>query len=743
MNNTERLKQKIHKRKHSKTLKGIAFILVFAILISSAYAFLTAHQTKNNVFTLGNIKLELHEDGWESNQNLTDIVKDGTKYKNGKDYISSSKLKNVVPDEPITKDPKILNVGSNPADVYISVDMCTALIDGEYVDIFETNYDSNTSKWKLYKTENGDHGRHIYYYSYDETLYPTEETDTLFSTVTLKSELYDLLNTSTDYTIVVNGFGIQDGVENIPNDNDIPFPLPEKLYVSYIREDGSLYAKEEKKPGDPIEMKFDDSLVKQNFSFDWVEDDGTVAYEGMPMPAENISLNANYTPINLDNVSTSNYLNFWVIAMDDEICLRTKSVMAAHELDNKTLSIPPYVTFTTNQDGTSISSDGDIVEYPNDPFSNEPTISDNQGAMIDYACLPVGKTYTLPVRVVGNEAFHAYDDEGTISGIKKLIVPDTVRLLENYSNSLPEKTMEEIVLPYGLTHIDHNIFIDSPLKTFEIPNTVTTINSPFFGNTVCHLDTLTIPSSVTYLDESSFITQYTNNLPQSLATNIIFNANYNKSSIYNDGICIPEGTKTLTINGSATNTDDLFDANNYYKPKYNNDRLKNRDRSDFYIDSSSLETITVNGYVKNLFCDVASSSLVINGSGKIENLMWWKNTSQPPKEVSCEVGTLLYSGNTSLKNHIEHLVALNGLSSLYLYENQADEIYDGSSGGGKVFYGGSFDDFISKLIFVDYYKSELSTKEHYYYNGTYEEYQNNPVPPYTSTRFYIKEYYNG
>ena len=744
MNNETNIVQSKPKTSGKKRAKkAVAFLLVVAILITSAYAFLTAHQTKTNVFTVGNIRLELHEDGWEANSALVNKQYDGTTYENGTQYISSSKLENIIPGEPITKDPMIKNVGKNPAYVYISVAM--PQVNNE--DMFDVN--GLSGNWELFNTVE-ENGYKINYYYYNGQLAAGSDTDNLFQSVTLKESVYPYLSENADYSIIINGYGAQ--TTNTDNwktawnrirEADTSLPEIEIITLSYYRDNGELYFEEEKASGDPIEMKFDDSLVKQNFSFDWVEDDGTVAYEGMTMPQHSLRLNANYTPINLDNVSTSNYLNFWVIAMDGEICLRTKSVMAIHELDNKTLSIPPYVTFTTNQDGTSISSDGDIVEYPNDPFSNEPTISDNQGSMIDYACLPVGKTYTLPVRVVGNEAFHAYDDEGTISGIKKLIVPDTVRLLENYSNSLPEKTMEEIVLPYGLTHIGHNIFIDSPLKTFKIPNTVTTINSPFFGNTVCHLDTLTIPSSVTYLDESSFITQYTDNLPQSLATNIIFNANYNKSSIYNDGICIPEGTKTLTINGSATNTDDLFDANNYYKPKYNNNRLKNRDRSDFYIDSSSLETITVNGYVKNLFCDVASSSLVINGSGKIENLMWWKDTSQPPKEVSCEVGTLLYSGNTSLKNHIEHLVALNGLSSLYLYENQADEIYDGSSGGGKVFYGGSFDDFISKLIFVDYYKSELSTKEHYYYNGTYEEYQNNPVPPYTSTRFYIKEYYNG
>ena len=499
MNNKERLKQKFNKRKHSKTLKGIAFILVFAILISSAYAFLTAHQTKNNVFTLGNIKLELHEDGWESNQSLTDIVKDGTKYKNGKDYISSSKLKNVVPDEPITKDPTILNVGSNPADVYISVDMCTALIDGEYVDIFETNYDSNTSKWKLYKTENGNHGRHIYYYSYDETLYPTEETDTLFSTVTLKSELYDLLDTSTDYTIVVNGFGIQQGAE--PSIDEIPFPLPEKLYVSYIREDGSLYAKEEKEPGDPIEMKFDASLAKQNFSFDWIEDDGTVAFEGMPMPNHNINLNANYTKLT-DATTDEGLLKYKILKKNNEFFARVIGINDEYYNNEEIINVPESIWFVFN--GTENS----FTRYTNAPVTLE----------VDLSNFTEGDSYCVPV-TESDSFWYEYNS------IKTVVLPDIINYISGQSNqSIIDNHTENINLPFALSedaYINNYLFsYMHALDSLKIPETATNWTGAFLYDT--HVNTLTIPQSVRNFSVNA----------NTHGNTVIYNNDFDLSTIY-------------------------------------------------------------------------------------------------------------------------------------------------------------------------------------------------------------------
>lgn len=519
MNNKERLKQKFNKRKHSKTLKGIAFILVFAILISSAYAFLTAHQTKNNVFTLGNIKLELHEDGWESNQSLTDIVKDGTKYKNGKDYINSSKLKNVVPDEPITKDPKILNVGSNPADVYISVDMCTALVDGEYVDIFETNYDSNTSKWKLYKTENGNNGRHIYYYSYDETLYSTEETDTLFSTVTLKSELYDLLDISTDYTIVVNGFGIQQGAE--PGEDVFPFPLPVRYNLSYIREDGSLYAKEKKEPGEPIEMKFDASLAKEGFSFDWIDENGEAAYEGMTMPSKDFVLNANYLQVANLPVSYGK-ISYEVIKYNDQLALR--AIRVFDSCTDEEIVIPSVVVFNSGDGLTQIHS------VTNDLIRDSSSY------------LEKNTEYTLPVKSVSMNTWNEYT--------KKLILSDGIEefISTNEGEGFRTNNIEEIVLPYGLknlnnTHKDrrgYDYFVN--LKNINIPHTLEEFCFSIVDMT--EVESLVVPKNVKKLiDPLQGDVAYSNLKHLTLDCDLYYPYEVNYS-----------GLETLTINGNFYDT---------------------------------------------------------------------------------------------------------------------------------------------------------------------------------------------
>ncbi len=87
----------MNKKKIKKLL--ILLILIITIVgVGSLIAFLTDTDQETNVFTIGSIKIELTETNWNPNSGL-----------------------NVLPGQPISKNPAIKNIGNNPAYVYIKV----------------------------------------------------------------------------------------------------------------------------------------------------------------------------------------------------------------------------------------------------------------------------------------------------------------------------------------------------------------------------------------------------------------------------------------------------------------------------------------------------------------------------------------------------------------------------------------------------------------------------------------------
>lgn len=88
-----------------------------------------------------------------------------------------------------------------------------------------------------------------------------------------------------------------------------------------------------------------------------------------------------------------------------------------------------------------------------------------------------------------------------LSGMKKLIVPDTVKTISRYAFNGSD--IEEIILPNGLTTIDHRTFSGSAIKNINIPETVTTIKSSAFSGCK-NLTEITLPKNLTTLDESAF-----------------------------------------------------------------------------------------------------------------------------------------------------------------------------------------------------------------------------------------------
>lgn len=99
-------------KKRAKAVLSV--FLVVAILIAGAYAFLSATDSKTNVFTVGNVDIELHE------------IFNGKDYGKGEDPGAiGDKIENIVPGQSIEKAPYVVNTGKNPAYTFIAVGIPT------------------------------------------------------------------------------------------------------------------------------------------------------------------------------------------------------------------------------------------------------------------------------------------------------------------------------------------------------------------------------------------------------------------------------------------------------------------------------------------------------------------------------------------------------------------------------------------------------------------------------------------
>ena len=110
----------------------VSVLLMVAILITGAFAFLSATDSKTNVFTVGNVKIKLSEE-FDTNQNGS-IEK--TNDENDEVYDASEtqvSLKGeILPGQKVIKRPYIENTGKNKAWVYITVGIPTTNSDNTF-----------------------------------------------------------------------------------------------------------------------------------------------------------------------------------------------------------------------------------------------------------------------------------------------------------------------------------------------------------------------------------------------------------------------------------------------------------------------------------------------------------------------------------------------------------------------------------------------------------------------------------
>ena len=501
MNNETNIVQSKPKTSGKKRAKkAVAFLLVFAILITSAYAFLTAHQTKTNVFTVGNIRLELHEDGWENNPNVNVLNVDGKNVDNS-DYITRSKLENIIPGEPITKDPMIKNVGKNPAYVFISVAMPQVLGN----DMFTIN--DLSSDWVVFNTvEDGDYV--VTYYYYNGQLAPNTDTSNLFTTITLNDSAYEHLDENADYSIIVNGYGAQTTAVDewkeawnkiVETDNSLP--EVEIIRVDYYREDLTLFASEDTVVGDPIEMKFDNTLAKDNYSFNWVDENGNIAYEGMPMPQHRVKLTASYEKLT-DAPVSHGFIEYQIIEDNGSLALATRSLIYDNiPSDITSISIPSQLSFIITDEMVNQFNfrSPDAIDISTSACGYYVDTLDNDILTIypdlDLSRINTNTVYTLPVvEVSGIQISNQYSQ---VSNVNQLIIPSTVKSINSNNVSL---ITDLSPLPYCLESLGNYALVGLKTDLLEFPASLEHINNALDPFQNGEIGTVVIPKSMKSID---------------------------------------------------------------------------------------------------------------------------------------------------------------------------------------------------------------------------------------------------
>lgn len=148
--------------KKKLVLLSTAVILVAMMVVGGTLAYFTADDTATNVFTVGDVRIELTEPLWDANLN------------------GASRLENIYPGMPITKDPMVTNIGSNPAFVRVKVEIPEFSPDGSSTTMPLFTIGALGANW--------DDGGDGYYY-YTASLASGEYTSKLFEVVTLTTEL--------------------------------------------------------------------------------------------------------------------------------------------------------------------------------------------------------------------------------------------------------------------------------------------------------------------------------------------------------------------------------------------------------------------------------------------------------------------------------------------------------------------------------------------------------------------------
>ena len=218
-----------------------ACALLGAMAVGGTMAYLTDDASATNTFTVGSVDIELTEENYPGNEDLS--------------------VKNLVPNQEVTKDPIIKNVGTNPAILFMTVDVPVKNVtlveeDGtkgtkEATELFwfkdsadsaadaANNFDAGWINISDTKGTTGEaDGTTKYVFAYSEALDGSESTTALFDKVQLKNVIEGELSGAQD--IVVNAYAIQASDVINPSGADVTDDLTkinlEAIYDAYVKQ---------------------------------------------------------------------------------------------------------------------------------------------------------------------------------------------------------------------------------------------------------------------------------------------------------------------------------------------------------------------------------------------------------------------------------------------------------------------------------------------------------------------------
>lgn len=178
----------------------VSLLLVTAILITGALAYLTATDTAKNVFTVGNVKISLDEPHWVESNGL-----------------------NITPGKVIAKDPTVTNTGNNDAYVYVMVtvpkkDAIKVNEDGITVtkdDYQLFNYTLNDGWTEIASKIDADDANNYYLYAYNNALAPSNKTvPPVFNNVVFGNITEDQIASDEELNILIDAYAIQSDYYN-------------------------------------------------------------------------------------------------------------------------------------------------------------------------------------------------------------------------------------------------------------------------------------------------------------------------------------------------------------------------------------------------------------------------------------------------------------------------------------------------------------------------------------------------
>ena len=184
---------------------GIIIIALVALGVWGIVAYLTATDSAENVFTVGNVSIRLLEPNWNEN-NATDLVAN----------------------QEMAKDPKIQNNGSNDAYVFLKVTMPKAVIRRNGTvkqELFTVSYNGqdgiNSTDWDLLseaEAQDGDSVVRVYYYKQNNGILAKNTTsNALFDTIKLANITDGANLEGRTINVQVDAYAIQSNSIDLPS----------------------------------------------------------------------------------------------------------------------------------------------------------------------------------------------------------------------------------------------------------------------------------------------------------------------------------------------------------------------------------------------------------------------------------------------------------------------------------------------------------------------------------------------